>query len=236
MVLPKLISHHLKHGDDPEFYRFQAEDAIQWMERKGVRLDKNVSVIDLGCGHGVFGAELLKRGCQVTFSDEQNFLIDSLRHHPFRPFNIDAEDFENLGQFDLVVCSNVLEHLSKPDKFLATLHRCIKPGGWFYLSWTNWLSPWGGHEFSPFHYFGPHMGPRIADRVTGRKRKHTPYENLFPTSIGNTLSLLKQNRSVQIAHVAPRYYPELSFITQIPLVREFLTWNCAVLLRRTENS
>ncbi len=232
MVLPKLISHHLKHGDDAEFYRLQAEDAIQWMKKCGVPLNKGVRAIDLGCGHGVFGAELLNRGCDVTFSDEQNFLIESLRHHPFKQFNIDSEDFEKLGEFDLVICSNVLEHLSKPERFLASLHRCVKPDGWFYLSWTNWLSPWGGHEFSPFHYFGPTFGPRLADRITGRQRKHTPYVNLFPTSIGKTLALLKLNPALRIANIAPRYYPEFSFISHIPLIREFITWNCAILLRR----
>lgn len=232
MVLPKLISHHLKHGDDAEFYRLQAQDAIHWLKKKHVPFDSSVSAIDLGCGHGVFGEELLRHGCSVTFSDEQNFLIDRLRHHPFRQFNIDADDFAVLGEFDLVICSNVLEHLSRPDNFLRTLHRCIKPGGHFYLSWTNWLSPWGGHEFSPFHYLGPKLGPRVADRLTGKKRKHTPFENLFPTSIGHTLSVLKQNQHIRIAAVSPRYYPEFSFITRVPVAREFLTWNCALLLKR----
>jgi SAM-dependent methyltransferase len=234
MVLPKLISHHLKFGDDPEFYRIQACDAINWLKEKRVPLGPSVSAIDLGCGHGVFGDELLHEGCAVTFSDEQNYLIDRLRHHPFKPFNIDAQDFAELGEFDLVICSNVFEHLSKPDRFLESLHRCLKPGGYFYLSWTNWLSPWGGHEFSPFHYLGPRLGPRLADRLTGKKRKHTPYENLFPTSIGRTLSALKRNPSLRIAAVAPRYYPEFSFITRLPIAREFLTWNCALLLKRQQ--
>jgi 2-polyprenyl-3-methyl-5-hydroxy-6-metoxy-1,4-benzoquinol methylase len=232
MVLPKLISHHLKHGDDAEFYRIQAVDAIQWLQNKGVRLDSSTSAIDLGCGHGVFGEQLLNLGCKVTFSDEQNFLIDRLKHHPFKPFNIDAQDFSELGEFDLVICSNVYEHLSKPEKFLGTFHKSLKPGGRFYLSWTNWLSPWGGHEFSPFHYLGPRLGPRVADKVTGKKRKHTPFQNLFPTSIGHTLKLLQKNTEVRLAAMAPRYYPEFSSVCRIPVLREFLTWNCALLLER----
>jgi hypothetical protein len=31
---------------------------------------------------------------------------------------------------------------------------------------------------------------------------------------------------------APRYYPELSVIMAMPVVREFLAWNCAVLLEK----
>ncbi len=101
-----------------------------------------------------------------------------------------------------------------------------------YLSWTNWLSPWGGHEFSPFHYLGARRGHLWFDRITAQKRKHTPHENLFPTHIGRTLSLLADQPNLRVLRVVPRYYPELAFITKIPGLREFLTWNIAVLLQR----
>jgi hypothetical protein len=35
-----------------------------------------------------------------------------------------------------------------------------------------------------------------------------------------------------VVRVVPRYYSELSFIMLIPLLREFLAWNCAVLIQR----
>lgn len=232
MLLPKLIAHHLKHGDDPAFYVMQARDAIAWLRRKGVPIGEQSRVLDLGCGHGVFGGELVTLGCQVSFSDEQDFLLPEWRGSDFRPLNVDTEDLRKLGEFDLVICSNVLEHLSKPARFLASLEQAVKPGGYFYLSWTNWLSPWGGHEFSPFHYLGPKLGPQVWDRLTGRKRKHTPYENLFPTSVGNVLQLLRKNPKVRLAAIAPRYYPELSLLGHLPILREFLMWNCAILLQR----
>ena len=232
MVLPKLISHHLKHGDDPEFYRMQARDAIEWLKKNRIALGPSTRAIDLGCGHGVFGDELLNEGCVVTFADEHKHVLERIAHHPFRQFNIDTDDFASLGEFDLVICSNVYEHLSKPDRFIENLHRCLKPNGSFYLSWTNWLSPWGGHEFSPFHFLGPRLGTRAFDRVTGKKRLHTPYQNLFPTYIGQTLGALKRNPNLRITAVAPRYYPEFGFITRVPIAREFLTWNCALLLQR----
>lgn len=214
----------------------QARDAIAWLKKQKVPMGPAVQAIDLGCGHGVFGSELAREGCAVTYSDEQNFLVESLRTEPFRAFNIDRQNLAELGKFDLVICSNVLEHLSRPKPFLASLHESLKPGGFFYLSWTNWLSPWGGHEFSPFHYFGPRIGHKIFDRITGKKRKHTPFQNLFPTSIGETLRLLRENPRIEIQAVAPRYYPELAPVTQIPVLREFVTWNCALLLRRRSSS
>jgi SAM-dependent methyltransferase len=232
MIIHKLILQHLAHRDDADFYVLQAVDAIRWMERQGVRLTARTSALDLGCGHGILGAELIKRGCQVTFADEADFLLPHIRKASFRRINADREDLASLGTFDLVICSNVYEHLARPERFIASMGELLNPGGWFYLSWTNWLSPWGGHEFSPFHYLGANCGHRAFDRLTGRKRVHTPFVNLFPTHIGRTLDLLRRQSDLKILKVVPRYYPELSWLTRIPLLREFVTWNCAVLLAK----
>lgn len=232
MIIHKLIAQHLSHRDNADFYQMQAADAIKWLKNKGVRVGPGVKALDLGCGHGIFGAELLKQGCDTTFSDEQNLLLPEIKDARFLKFNIDREDLGKLGEFDLVICSNVLEHLSRPMPFLETIQNVLAPGGRFYLSWTNWLSPWGGHEFSPFHYMGPTVGVRIFDSVMRKPRFHTPYVNLFPTTIGGVLNKLRSNSQVEIQSMAPRYYPELAWIMRIPVLREFLTWNSALLLRR----
>jgi SAM-dependent methyltransferase len=233
MILHKLIQQHLAHKDDAGFYKLQALDAIGWLERHGVPFgSRRLKALDLGCGHGIFGRELMSRGCEVTFSDEENFLAPDLKDLPFLKFNIEAQDLAMLPRFDLVICSNVLEHLSNPDQFIASLQKPLTSDGWFYLSWTNWLSPWGGHEFSPFHYFGPKLGPKLWDKLTGKKRLHTPGQNLFPTSIGHVKRKLKANSEITIMANAPRYYPEAAFLTRIPIAREFLTWNAAFLLKR----
>jgi SAM-dependent methyltransferase len=231
MIIHKLIVHHLSHKDDPDFYSLQARDAIQWIENVAGPLRPGLEVLDLGAGHGIFGAELLKRRCQVTFADESNLLLPEI-HAPFLQINLDRDDPKALGSYELVICSNVLEHLARPFEFISSMAALLKPGGLFYLSWTNWLSPWGGHEFSPFHYLGSRFGPFVHDRLTGRKRIHTPYENLFPTSIGQTLSAIRSQSNLRVIHTAPRYYPELSFLVRLPGLREFVTWNCAVLIQK----
>jgi SAM-dependent methyltransferase len=232
MILHRLIAHHLKHRDDPYFYLLQAQDAIRWIERKGVKLGKATRVIDLGCGHGVFGAELIKRGCQVTFADESNGLLPELAGAPFRQVNIDEDDISKLGEYDLVVCSNVLEHLDKPEEFIHSAGKLLAPGGCLYLSWTNWLSPWGGHEFSPFHYLGVRRGHLVYDKIVGRKRYHTPFINLFPTYIGAILKAIRRDGHLRIKAMAPRYFTEFSFLLRIPVVREFVAWNCALLISK----
>lgn len=234
MILHRLLWRFARHRDDPEFYRLQATDAIRWLQQGGVTIGNGVQALDLGCGHGVFGRELAKLGCEVTFADEQNYLLPELSDARFLQINLDRDEIGHLGRYDLVVCSNVLEHLSVPRKFLISARSLLKDEGQLYLSWTNWLSPWGGHEFSPWHYLGPRLGPAIYDRFSKRKRFHQPGTNLFVTHIGEILRLIRQDTSLDVARCAPRYYTELSLLMRLPGIREVAAWNCALLLRPSQ--
>ena len=231
MIIHRLLLHYRKHGDDELFYVMQARDAIRWIMEKGVTVQTGTCALDLGCGHGILGGELAKQGCQVMFADESNELQPDVQGE-FRAFNIDRDDLATLGQFDLVVCSNVFEHLAKPEQFLETVHQILTPSGILFLSWTNWLSPWGGHEFSPYHYLGASRGHLLWDRITGRKRKHTPFQNLFPTYIGRTLRMIRRNPNLRLLRMAPRYYTEFAVLARIPILREFAMWNFAALIGR----
>jgi SAM-dependent methyltransferase len=233
MIFHKLVLRFLRYKDDEGFYRLQAEDTVRWLEKSGVVLGDETSVLDLGCGHGILGGELASHGCAVTFADEENQLLPRYRDLPFVRIDVDRDDLGMLGTYDLVICSNVLEHIPRPARLLSTIDRLLSRDGKLYLSWTNWLSPWGGQDFSPFHYLGPRLGPRVYDRLTGRQRIHTPYVTLFPTSIGGTIRTIKRNPGLRVLKVLPRYYPEVSFIAHIPVVREFLTWNCVIFIERT---
>jgi len=232
MILHKLIARHLRHRDDADFYVLQARDALQWIDRQGIAIRPGVRVLDLGCGHGILGREFGARGCEVTYADAANYLLPELRQQRFIQCDLDTDDYSRLGEYDLVICSNVLEHLAKPRRFLDQAQVLVSPGGHFYLSWTNWLSPWGGHDFSPFHYLGARRGVALWSRLTGRASDHTMFVNLFPTYIGEVLGWVKSHPEFELVRAAPRYYPELALLLKLPLLREFLTWNCALLLRR----
>jgi hypothetical protein len=110
----------------------------------------------------------------------------------------------------------------------------VRPGGWIWLSWTNWYSPWGGHAIVPLHYLGARRGLALWRRLFGEpKGKNIPYVNLWPTSIGAVLADVRRRSDLAIVDALPRYYPSQRWILRVPGLRELATWNCVLVMRRT---
>src|SRR5438309_10953781 len=100
MIIHKLIAGFLRHrGGFPEFYRLQAQDAIQWIKKCRVTLNSTTTVLDLGCGFGDFGGELAKLGCQVTLADDESFVLPQYSKLTCRQFNIGRDDLRALGRY-----------------------------------------------------------------------------------------------------------------------------------------
>jgi SAM-dependent methyltransferase len=232
MIIHQLIAHHLRHGDDAGFYELQAADAVRWLRVCGVEMGPRIRALDLGCGQGTLGRRLAAIGCQVVYADESNFLPKELEEAAFVPFRIGQDPLSALGEYDLVIFSNVLEHIPDPRSFIREVSGLLRPWGVLYLSWTNWLSPWGGHDFAPFHYLGPRRGPEFHERWRGRRTIFQVGKDLFPTHVGRTLRWIRAEPELQVVRRAPRYYPELAWLVYVPILREFLCWNVALLVRR----
>jgi len=233
MIIHKLAYRYLRHGDDECFYRMQAQETVRWLRSFGVEGGQSMRVLDLGCGHGMIGGELSGCGCTVVFADESNWLLPEYEGADLRLIDIEKDDVTSLGRYDLVISSNVLEHISDPRLLIGSINGLLEQDGLYYLSWTNSLSPWWGHEFAPLHYLGARRGALVYDRLSKRARKHTPFVDLFPYSIGRILNMVRAEPGLEVVAVVPRYYPELSFLMRIPLLREFVAWNCVVLVERT---
>jgi SAM-dependent methyltransferase len=184
-------------------------------------------VLDLGSGHGSYGTAFERRGARVI----------SLDLTPLggpRPVHGRADRMPFRGRsFDGVVCSNLLEHVRRPADVLRETARVLRPGGWAFVSWTNWLSPFGGHEYSPWHYLGVRAARRIGPLGGERPTSNVPGVRLFPVHIGPILRLLRRPDSPFLMRLAvPRYWPKQGWILRVPGVREVATWNCVLLLER----
>lgn len=128
----------------------------------------------------------------------------------------------------------MLEHVADPVGLLEEMIRATRPGGLIYVSFTNWYSPWGGHEMSPWHLFGARFAERRYRRRRGQPPKHSVGENLFRQHVGATLRLVRSRGDVTVIDAMPRYYPRwCKAVVRVPLLREFATWNLLLIMRRT---
>jgi len=137
------------------------------------------------------------------------------------------------GSADICFSSNVLEHVADPAGLIEEMIRATKPGGLIYLSFTNWYSPWGGHEMSPWHLLGAGYAARRYFRRHGRQPKHTVGQNLYQLHVGPMIRLMRARNDVELLEALPRYYPRwCKVVLRIPLLRELVTWNLLLIMRR----
>jgi SAM-dependent methyltransferase len=220
----------LAEEDDPEpFYLKLADRSIAELPfpLRGRR------VLDLGAGPGHYSRAMERLGARVVPVDLGDENIGRARAGGLYPVLCDGTrlPFPDEG-FDGVLCSNMLEHTPTPDRIFDEIERVLRPGGWAWVSWTNWYSPWGGHSITPFHFLGPSLGSRAYIKLFGRPDRNLPYETLWPTHIGPMLADLRRRPGLRLLDAVPRYYPSQRWILRVPGLREVATWNCLLLLER----
>ena len=104
-------------------------------------LPKNLRVLDVGCGSGVHGAELARiHAHRVTGVD---LSIPSIQRASTRLSAAHVadvtrpQDYPFPGGFDVIVFSDLLEHMMDPDAVLAAHLKLLKPGGSILISLPN---------------------------------------------------------------------------------------------------
>lgn len=222
-----------REREDPEpFYRTLARDAVDDLVARHGSLDGS-TVLDLGCGPGWYADALRDAGAVVVALDGDP--AELRRPDGSRPEAL-VGDAARLplpdAAVDAVFCSNLLEHASDTAGVLHEIARVLRPGGWAYVSWTNWYSPWGGHDMAPYHFLGPERGPRAYERRHGPPRKNRMGEGLFAVHVGPTLRLARSVPGLVLERAEPRYWPWARAVVHVPGLRELVTWNCVLRLRR----
>jgi 2-polyprenyl-6-hydroxyphenyl methylase/3-demethylubiquinone-9 3-methyltransferase len=132
-------------------------------------------VIDVGCGGGILAEAMARKGAKVTGIDLAEKSLKVAQLHGLESGvqvayeQISAEDMAERvpGQFDLVTCMEMLEHVPQPELVVQACAQLAKPGGWVVFSTLNRnpksflfaivgaeyvlrLLPRGTHEYSKF--------------------------------------------------------------------------------------
>ncbi len=132
-------------------------------------------VIDVGCGGGILSESMAQRGAHVTGIDLAEAALGVAKLHLLESgqkveyVRARAEDMaaERAGEYDVVTCLEMLEHVPDPQAVVAACHTLVKPDGHVFFSTINRnakafvfailgaeyvlrLLPRGTHEYAKF--------------------------------------------------------------------------------------
>ncbi len=199
--------------DDAEVAKFNAL-AARWWDPDGdfrplheinpLRLDwirkhtelKDRVVVDIGCGGGILTEAMAEAGANVTGIDMAEKPLSVARLHQLESgANVNyeqrtAEDLaaDRAGEFDIVTCLEMLEHVPDPSQVISSCCELAKPGGHVFFSTINRnpksflfaivgaeyllrLLPAGTHEYQKFirpselEEWARHAGLELQDSI-----------------------------------------------------------------------
>lgn len=225
----------VEQSDPDHFYSMLALDSIREL-RRWTDLEGAV-VLDVGGGPGYFADAFAGAGARYAGLDPD---VGELTARGRVGANMLRASGLALpiatGSVDVAYSSNVLEHVPEPEGMVEEMVRVARPGGTVVISWTPWLSPWGGHETAPWHYLGGH---RAADRYAarlGKRPKNDFGRTLFACSVQRMtrwLSDAERRGVVDVVEVLPRYHPRWArWVVRVPGLREVVSWNAVLVLRK----
>jgi 2-polyprenyl-6-hydroxyphenyl methylase/3-demethylubiquinone-9 3-methyltransferase len=116
---------------------------LEWINAQAPLAGRNV--IDIGCGGGVLSEAMARKGAKVTGIDLSKKALKVADLHSLesgvvvRYKLIAAEEMavEEPGQFDVVTCMEMLEHVPDPASIVRAAADLVKPGGRVFFSTLN---------------------------------------------------------------------------------------------------
>jgi len=117
---------------------------VDYIESRSGKLSAK-KILDIGCGGGILAEAMALKGASVTGIDmaEMSLKVAKLHLHESE-LDIDyqlvtAEEFaqQNAGEFDIVTCLEMLEHVPDAASIVAAAASLLKPDGHLFFSTIN---------------------------------------------------------------------------------------------------
>lgn len=142
----------LRYLKSSKLFYFNQAQRDTWVARQASDLLPGVIVLDVGAGSCPYREHFLH--CNYKTQDFLGLAPEQLREHAgygsidyyCDATNIPVPD----GSFDVVLCTEMLEHVPEPVKVIKEITRILKPGGKLLLT-----APLGsGIHQAPYHFYG----------------------------------------------------------------------------------
>ncbi len=104
-----------------------------------------LKVLDIGCGGGILAEAMAHRGAQVTGIDmgeaplavAKLHLLESQLEIDYQQSSAEKFAEKHAGEFNVVTCLEMLEHVPDPASILKACHTLLKPDGHLFVSTIN---------------------------------------------------------------------------------------------------
>ncbi|HJY75135.1 MAG TPA: bifunctional 2-polyprenyl-6-hydroxyphenol methylase/3-demethylubiquinol 3-O-methyltransferase UbiG [Burkholderiales bacterium] len=116
---------------------------LEWIDGAAGLAGKKV--LDVGCGGGILAEAMARRGAEVTGIDlgekglrvAELHLLESKLNIEYRKISAEEYAAGHAGEFDVVTCMELLEHVPEPAGMVAACARLARPGGFVFFSTIN---------------------------------------------------------------------------------------------------
>ncbi len=107
---------------------------------------KGKKLIDVGCGGGILAESMALRGANVLGIDmgaaplsvaELHALESGVDNVKYQKITVEEIADEQAGQYDVVTCMEMLEHVPDPASIIRACAKLVKPGGDIFFSTIN---------------------------------------------------------------------------------------------------
>ncbi|MGE6630280.1 glycosyltransferase [Bacillus sp. NPDC077027] len=160
IVYDSFVHHHghatFRANQETNISTLFAENRVRFLEKWGIDLNLVANpqhhilglvpheakrILDVGCGAGATGLELMHRQGAAVYGVE----VDSLKAKMARAYYqdvIEGDGEQNTWEdkeafFDAILFSDVLEHMKDPWQAVSRWQKCLKPGGWIVCCLPN---------------------------------------------------------------------------------------------------
>ncbi|MDH5392639.1 MAG: bifunctional 2-polyprenyl-6-hydroxyphenol methylase/3-demethylubiquinol 3-O-methyltransferase UbiG [Gammaproteobacteria bacterium] len=116
---------------------------LQYIDQRAGLAGKKV--LDVGCGGGILAESMAQCGANVLGIDMGKAPLSVARLHAmeaeidleYRQVTVEELAEEMPGQFDVVTCMEMLEHVPDPASIIRACQKLVKPGGNVFMSTLN---------------------------------------------------------------------------------------------------
>ena len=140
-------------------------ELIEFMQQCGIKEDsKNLKILDVGCGKGLLINRLKRNGfnrvygCDWIDSEESSFEYKKINLNEMDSLKAYVDE-----SFDVIIASDVIEHLENPAAILREFQRIVKTDGHIFITIPNCAN----------------IKERLLFLMTGNSNRYRPQKNEY---------------------------------------------------------